>query len=140
MKTTRPTTILPPTTTSPNASIICPASPSSKICRVLATLIETRNNVVIRRSAGKVLKCMDSLSCITSTISKQEIEIFIAISMSNSHVGNGSIIDMTTAITNIAAMISERLPFRKISPSNTLMMDWDSAPLVGVVIKIKFEI
>jgi hypothetical protein len=55
-KMMRPTTTLPPTTNSPKASTMWPASPSSRMSRVTEMLIARRNIVVMSRRLGKAEK------------------------------------------------------------------------------------
>ena len=52
--TTNPTIRLPPTTMRPKASMMSPACPDSRICRVVATFSAIRNNVVKSSTDGKV--------------------------------------------------------------------------------------
>ena len=50
--TTRPTTRLPPATTLPKVSMMWPASPRSRIMRVVAIDSDSRNSVVISSTLG----------------------------------------------------------------------------------------
>ncbi len=108
MKITMPTARLPPTTNWPKASTMCPASWFSRIRRVVEIDSARRNIVVISSTEGKVENARGRGRCIASMISRQEIQMLIAISTSTRPVGNGVIIMKTMASTTNAPTISER--------------------------------
>ena len=60
-KTTRPTTRLPPATRFPKVSMMRPASPSSRIIRVVATDSASRNSVLISKTLGNEENCKAEL-------------------------------------------------------------------------------
>ncbi|EMI13390.1 flagellar biosynthesis protein a [Bacillus stratosphericus LAMA 585] len=98
-KTTRPTSILPPTTNDPNVSTTLPASPVDKIERVVEMLSPKRNSVKSKSNDGKMENCSGSCMFIVvrSTISAREILIIIKIL--NRTGGNGMTSIATIKIT-----------------------------------------
>ncbi len=107
-KITRPTARLPPTTKLPNASTICPASPWSRINRVVATESARRNKVVSSSTAGNEEKASGRGRYNDSTISRQEMQMLMAISTSTTEVGNGRISMNTMPSTTNAPATSMR--------------------------------
>ena len=106
MNTTMPTTRLPPATKLPNASMMWPASPSSRISRVVATDSDNRNNVEISSTLGKLLNATGcgTYSAISSRTTPQAM--FTATSTSITAVGNLSTIRAMIAMTPSASTMS----------------------------------
>ena len=90
-KTTPPTTRLPPTTNPPNASTIIPASPLSKIKRVVATFNAKRYSVISNRSDGKTETSRGRLALSVTNKSRTAMAMLVARNISNKKTGNGTI-------------------------------------------------
>jgi hypothetical protein len=85
---------------------MCPASPFSKIKRVVATSRASLNNVVNNNTAGKVENAKGPAKYKDKTTKIHESEIFMAIKISTIKIGKGKIIMNTIATTKNAATIS----------------------------------
>ena len=98
MNTTKPTTMLPPTTRLPKASITWPASAVSRMTLVDAMFSARRNMVVNSSSVGKV-ESSTTLGTYITTISSSALIIrFTASSVSISISGTGTMISASTVM------------------------------------------
>ncbi|CFP62558.1 Uncharacterised protein [Bordetella pertussis] len=108
-KTTRPTIRLPPTTKLPKVSMMWPASPCSRISRVVAMEMPSRNSVVTSRTEGNEENARGEGRYIATISRTADSVMFAPISTSTSVVGNGRIIMKTIATMSTASTMSLRL-------------------------------
>src|SRR5690606_18233203 len=107
--TTRPTIRLPPTTKLPNVSMMWPASPCSRISRVVAMEMPSRNRVVTSSTEGKDEKDSGEGRYMATISRMADSVMLVPISTSTSEVGSGRIIMKMIETIRTARTMSLRL-------------------------------
>src|SRR5450830_2012327 len=121
-----PTTRFPPTTKLPNVSTIWPASPSSRIRRVVETEMASRNKVVNNNTAGNVENAVGPGMYIATTTISPEMHRLSAIKISSNQTGIGNTNMKTMPMTMPAAASSARLAICAAS-----LFSASTTPMIG---------